>query len=150
MKITFIYIIWFKFFRQYFADPGTNHESNNSECDCLQCLPESSNQSQNTRKLRQRNGMCKRVEKQDLSLPSSSHPNSTEPLPGPSGISSNFSTTSPQTLDSSDSENDVVTTTNQRAQSDVLTAPELQLDCFSDTSSDSDNDVIAIVKLPRS
>lgn len=74
---------------------------------------------------------------------------SIEPLPGPSGISSNLSTVTHQMVDSSDSDEEVpvtAKTNNQRMQSDVLTAPELQLDCFSDTSSDSSNDVIAIVR----
>lgn len=136
----------FQYFRQYLSGTSANHEANDIECDCLQCLPESRNLSQNKRKILERNRMCKQAKKQCVPLPSSSQTNSIEPLPGPSGMSSNFSNVTNPTVDSSDSENEVVTTaSNQRMQSDVLTAPELQLDCFSDSSSDSGNDIIQIV-----
>lgn len=78
--------------------------------------------------------MCIQVKRPIRSL-SSTQPlpgtsNLIQPLPGPSNVTQ---------------ASVAARTNNQRIQSDVLTAPELQLDCFSDSSSNSSNDVIAIV-----
>lgn len=134
------------YYRQYLTGVSSSNGTNDIECDCLQCLPGSSNLFQNKRRLHERNRICKLPQRQSVHLPSSSQRNSIEPLPGPSGMASNVSNVTQHTVDSSDSENDSSSTSiNHRIQSDVLTAPELQLDCFSDSSSDSGDDVIAIV-----
>uniref|UniRef100_A0A336LJR9 CSON007381 protein n=1 Tax=Culicoides sonorensis TaxID=179676 RepID=A0A336LJR9_CULSO len=125
------------------SEQNIGNSSAEIECDCSNC--NNLNLTQNKRKDVDLNKLCKLNKKHCKRNASKDQTNRNEPIAGPSRISSNNSSVVHQTVDSSGSdEEDDRVTINHIPQSDVLTAPELQLDCFSDTSSESSNDVIAI------